>query len=63
MQTLKIPTFWTAEQADSIYQFVGELQAAIWQQYHQEIEALYEKIRVEQTLMESADEFDDEIEF
>lgn len=45
MQILKIPTYWTAEQADSIYEFLGDLRAAIWEQYDGEIDQLYDELR------------------
>lgn len=62
MKILKIPTYWQAEEADAIYQFIAELQAAIWQAYGKDIELMYEEIKNEQReTMES--EFDDEIGF
>ena len=63
MQTIKIPTFWSAEEADLVDQFLGELQAVIWQQYHHDIEQMYDEVRKEQARHEDPDGFDDEIEF
>lgn len=63
MQTLKIPTFWNAEQADSVYQFLGELQQAIWQQYHQDIQRMYDEIRDEEIETQTNNNFDDELDF
>lgn len=48
MKTLKITTYWTAEQADCIYQFLGDLRTVLWDHYGDEIAEMYEEIRVEQ---------------
>ncbi len=48
MKTLRITTHWTAEQADCIYQLLGDLRSALWDHYGDEIAELYEKARVEQ---------------
>jgi len=45
MQILKNPTYWTAEQADGIYEFLGDLRVAIWEQYGGEIDQLYDELR------------------
>jgi len=45
MQILKIPSHWTPEQADIIYEFLGDLRAAIWEQYDGEIDPLYDELR------------------
>ncbi len=45
MQILKISSYWTAEQADSIYEFLGDLRTAIWEQYDGEINPLYDELR------------------
>lgn len=62
MKILKIPTFWTAEQADTIHEFLGELQAAVWQEYHEDIQLMYEKIRDNQVSMNDVKDLDDEVE-
>jgi hypothetical protein len=62
MKILKIPTYWQAEEADAIYQFTGELQAAIWQAYGKDIQLMYEEIKNERREMKDS-EFDDEIDF
>ncbi len=48
MKTLKITTYWTAEQADCIYQLLGDLRSVLWDHYGDEIAQLYEEIRIEQ---------------
>jgi len=63
MKILRIPTFWTAEQADTIHEFLGELQAAVWQEYHEDIQRMYEEIKDNQTSMGEADDFYDEVDF
>jgi len=62
MKILKIPTFWTADQADTIYEFLGELQAAVWQEYHKDIQRLYEKVRDNQVSTNDVKDLDDEVE-
>ncbi len=48
MKTLKITTYWTAEQADCIYQLLGDLRAVLWDHYGDEIAEMYEAILIEQ---------------
>jgi len=48
MKALKITTYWTAEQADCIYQFLGDLRSVLWDHYGEDITKMYEEIRVEQ---------------
>ena len=48
MRTLKITTYWTSEQADCIYQLLGDLRSELWDHYGEEIAEMYEEIRVEQ---------------
>ncbi len=48
MKTLQITTHWTAEEADCIYQLLGDLRSALWEHYGDEIAEMYEAIRVEQ---------------
>jgi len=62
MKILRVPTFWTAEQADTIHEFLGELQAAVWQEYHEDILRMHEEVR-DQVTESNADKFDDEIKF
>ncbi len=57
MQILKIPTYWTAEQADCIYEFLGDLRAAIWEQYDGEIDRLYDELREQAGIKVSQDEY------
>lgn len=63
MKTLKITTYWTAEQADCIYQLLGELRSVLWEQYGDEISALYEDIRMEQQERWDSAEVDHELPF
>ncbi len=63
MKVLRIPTFWTAEQADTIHEFLGELQAAVWQECHDDIQRMHEEVRKNKTHVSDNDDFDDEVEF
>lgn len=63
MKIIKIPTFWNAEQADTVYQFLLELKDAIWQEYQADIQRMYEQIREEQNRAEASDSLDDEVDF
>ena len=63
MKVLNIPTFWTAAQADTIHEFLGELQAAVWQAYHEDIQRMYKDIRDDQTSTNVDRDFDDDIDF
>ncbi len=58
MKVLKITTHWTTEEADCIYQLLGELQSVIWQYYGEDIDYMYDLIREEQLEREEA-YFDD----
>jgi len=62
MKIIRIPTFWTAEQADTIYEFLGELRATVWQEYHEDIEPLYDEGR-NQTLENTDIGLDDDVKF
>lgn len=62
MKILRIPTFWTAEQADTIYSFLGDLQAAVWQEYHEEIRQMYDEVK-EQAKSNANENWEDDIEF
>jgi len=62
MKIIRIPTFWTAKQADTIHEFLGELRAAVWQEYHEEIEPLYDEGR-NQTLENTDIGLDDDVKF
>ncbi len=61
MKILKITTYWTAEEADCIYQLLSELQSALWQSYGEDIQHMHDMIREEQ--LESEEAFTDEIPF
>ena len=49
MKRITLTTYWSAAEADTVYQFLGELRAAIWQVYGQEIEQMYREIEQEET--------------
>lgn len=42
MKILRIPTSWTTEQADTIQEFLGEIRAAVWQEYGKDIYKIYD---------------------
>jgi len=63
MKILRIPTFWTAEQADTIHEFLGELQASVWLEYQDDIQRMYDEIRDDQIQAGTSLDFDDDIEF
>jgi hypothetical protein len=63
MKTLKITTYWTAEQADCIYQLLGDLRSELWDRYGEEIAELYEQIRVEQRQYQDSVEINHELPF
>ncbi len=42
MKILQIPTSWTTEQADMIQEFLGEIRAAVWQEYGEDINKKYD---------------------
>lgn len=62
MKVIRIPTFWTAEQADTIHEFLGELRTAVWQAYHEDIQSMYDDIAA-QAQENTNKDFDDEIKF
>lgn len=61
MNILKMTTHWTVEEADCIYQFLGELQSEIRESYGGDIEQMHRTIWEEQQKREST--FFDEIPF
>lgn len=63
MKILKIPTYWTAEEADSIYQCLGELRTMIWQAYGKDIQQWYAELHQQQTENEERGEFNDDLPF
>ncbi len=63
MKTLRITTHWTAEQADCVYQLLGELRSALWEHYGDEIVKMYHTIRVEQRQREDSVEVNHELPF
>ena len=63
MKTLQITTHWTAEEADCIYQLLGDLRSALWEHYGGEITKMYEEIRVEQQEYADSVEVNQELPF
>ena len=63
MKTLKITTYWTADQADCVYQLLGELRSELWEHYGDEIVEMYEMIRAEQQQCEDSVEVNHELPF
>jgi len=63
MKTIKLVTHWTTEQADDIYQLLGELQSSIWQSYGEDIVKMHQEIATEKFLEEENDPFNDELPF
>ncbi len=63
MKTLRLTTYWTAEQADCIYQLLGDLRSEVWDRYGDEIEELYRELRVEQQEFAASIEVNHELPF
>ena len=63
MKTLRITTYWTAEQADCIYQLLGDWRSVLWDHYGDEITDMYEDIRVEQQAYADSVEVNHELPF
>jgi len=63
MKTLKITTYWTAEEAGCIYQLLDELRSILWEHYGDEIAEMYEEIGVEQRDREDSVEVNHELPF
>jgi hypothetical protein len=62
MKIIRIPTYWTAEQADTIHEFLGELRAAVWQEYHEDIKQLYQDVH-KQAQEHIDNDFDGDVKF
>ena len=62
MKILKITTYWSAEEADCIYQLLDELKEAVWAAYGEEILQMYQEMRDEKAEKQDND-FNDDIEF
>lgn len=63
MKTLRITTYWSAAEADCIYQLLDELRVAIWQQYGEEITQMYEEIKLEQQKGDESSQLNEELPF
>jgi len=62
MKTLKITTYWSAEEADCIYQLLDELKEAVWAAYGEEILKMHQEMRDEKAEVQ-CEYFNDEIQF
>ncbi len=62
MKIIRISTFWTPEQADTIHEFLGELRAAVWQEYHEDIQQLHNEVR-DQAREHTDKDVDDDVTF
>ena len=63
MKPLRITPHWTAEQADCVYQLLGELRSILWEHYGDEIVKMYETVRAEQEQREGSVEVNHELPF
>jgi hypothetical protein len=59
---MKTPTFWTADHTDTIYEFLGECRAGVWQEYHEETGQLNEELKSQEN-DNKVDSFDDDLNF
>jgi hypothetical protein len=60
MKVLRIPVYWTAEEADSIYQLLCELKEEVWRLYGEEIGQLHADL---QSDTETDTDFNDDLPF
>lgn len=67
MKKVQIPTNWTPEQADSVYQFVQDIKDSIWRTYNTELQNHYRKMNgisiKNEEITGEYDDFDDNIPF
>lgn len=65
MKTLKITTHWTTEEADYIFNVLGELQSMIWESYGDDLAQMYQQMSEEQQNreLEVEETLNDEIPF
>lgn len=65
MKILKITTHWTTEEADCIFNVLGELQSMIWESYGDDLARMYQQMGEEQQKIKLKVEetFNDEIPF
>lgn len=54
MKILKIPVYWTPEEASTIYALLQDLTEEVWQQYSQDIQQFYAGIQAEQQKQQDA---------
>ncbi len=45
MKTIRLTTFWTAAEAATVHEFLGELRTAIWLTYKDEIIETYRDLK------------------
>jgi len=64
MRTLHITTYWTVEEADTVYQLLDNFKDAIWQSYGEELVQMHKAIYDEQQARNEETFFvDDEVPF
>lgn len=63
MRILKIATYWTPEEADCIYQFLGDFKEALWQSYGDDMIKMHQSILDKQQDYDTEKDFDDELLF
>ncbi len=63
MKRLKITTYWSAEEAEGIYQLLDELKDAIWQSYGEDILEMHQTMLLEKQDGDEHKDFNDETPF
>ncbi|PIE43227.1 MAG: hypothetical protein CSA50_06550 [Gammaproteobacteria bacterium] len=62
MKILRIPTWWTPEEADCVHQLLDELRAAVWQSDGDEITAMHKAVWEEEQKHQKDDKSNDNYE-
>ena len=60
MKLLRITTHWSAEEAECIYQLLGELKDAIWQSYGEDILEMHKAMQLEKQDSDELEDFNNE---
>ena len=63
MKILKITTYWSAEEAEGIYQLLDELKDAIWQSYGENILKMHKTMQLEKQDGDEHEDFNNETPF
>jgi len=63
MKTLKITTYFTAEEADCLYQLMDELKTAIWRSYGDAIIEMHKEIALEEDNLTQENSPNDDLPF